>query len=319
MFAGDGGGGEKPFAFSHRLHAEKASLECTDCHAGAEDTEEPGMPSAAQCALCHRNLDEQKPPDRHVATLFADAGVKAAHAGRQSDEIVFSHQAHVERGLECSACHAEVANDDGELAQRGLDMRMSMDTCLDCHASTKGPPEADCAACHVEIRAGVSPPSHRANWTRYHGSIVRARSSERTDQCALCHKPSECVSCHHIVLPESHTNYWRRRGHGLTASMDRASCMTCHDTDSCERCHDEIRPLNHTGAWGAPRDRHCLGCHEPLRGQTCAVCHDGTPSHALATPLPADHNPGMNCRMCHGNGQPLPHEDNGQTCTSCHR
>jgi hypothetical protein len=39
----------------------------------------------------------------------------------------------------------------------------------------------------------------------------------------------------------------------------------------------------------------------------------------MATPLPPDHNAGMNCRMCHGNGQPLPHVDNGQQCTSCHQ
>jgi hypothetical protein len=101
--------------------------------------------------------------------------------------------------------------------------------------------------------------------------------------------------------------------------MDRESCATCHDSDSCDRCHDEIRPQSHVGMWGEPRDRHCLACHEPLRGESCAVCHEATPSHDQATPLPPDHLPGMNCRMCHGNGQPLPHEDNGQTCTSCHR
>jgi hypothetical protein len=27
----------------------------------------------------------------------------------------------------------------------------------------------------------------------------------------------------------------------------------------------------------------------------------------------------MNCRMCHGHGQPLNHADNGTECTSCHR
>ena len=98
-----------------------------------------------------------------------------------------------------------------------------------------------------------------------------------------------------------------------------STCMTCHDADSCRRCHEELRPQSHAGMWGEPLDRHCLSCHEPLRSSSCGVCHSGTPSHEEATPLPPDHNPGMNCRMCHGNGQPLPHVDNGQTCTSCHR
>jgi len=309
---------EKRFAFSHRQHLESGDFDCTDCHSGAEDSEEPGMPSAAQCALCHSSLDAEKPPERRVKSLFGEDGYLAAHAGRQSDEILFSHQKHANRGLECTACHAYVATDDGALPESGAAFLTTMDDCVACHERSSGPPESDCAACHVEIRAGVAPPSHRANWTRFHGSIVRGRADERSDQCALCHKESDCASCHAIVMPENHNNYWRRRGHGLTASMDRQSCETCHDADSCNRCHEEVRPMNHVGGWGAPQDRHCLSCHEPVRGQTCGTCHAGTPSHDQATPMPPDHLPSMNCRMCHGNGQPLPHVDNGQTCTSCH-
>lgn len=309
---------ERPFAFSHRLHVEDEGLECSDCHALWEDSEDPGMPRPAQCALCHADLDEEKPPDLQVAALFDGDRFRAARSGRQSEEILFSHQQHAGRS-ECSACHAAVASDDGELASRAAEVRLSMDTCLACHATSAGPAEADCTACHAEIRQDAPPPSHHADWKRFHGSIFRARPEERRDQCALCHAPSDCTTCHQIELPENHNNYWRRRGHGLTASMDRRSCETCHDTDSCSRCHEETRPLSHTGSWGEPRDRHCTSCHEPLRSTSCGVCHASTPSHEMATPLPPDHTPSMNCRLCHGNGQPLPHVDNGQTCTSCHR
>ena len=309
---------EQRFAFGHRLHVQDEGLECSDCHGTWEDSEDPGMPTAAQCALCHAALDEEKPPEEQVATLYEGSSVRAAHASRQSDEILFSHQKHATLGLDCAACHAEVAEDEGALELRGSELRMSMDACLECHASSSGPALADCAACHAEIRAGVAPPSHRADWTRYHGSVVRGRSTERSDLCALCHQPAECTTCHQIQLPANHNNYWRRRAHGLTASMDRESCSTCHDSDSCQRCHEETRPLSHVGAWGAPKDRHCLECHEPLRSVSCGVCHESTPSHDLATPLPPDHHPGMDCRACHGHGQPLPHVDNGQACTSCH-
>lgn len=307
-----------PLTFSHRVHVEDQGLDCADCHAKWEKDDDPGMPRAAQCALCHSELDAEKAPELKVATLFEGGKYKVTAASRQSDEIVFSHRSHATRGLECAACHAEVAKDDGQLYARGAELRMSMDGCLECHDSNKGPKQDNCTACHVEIRSGVAPPSHLANWKRYHGTVVRGRSSVRSDQCALCHKPSECTDCHHIELPENHNNYWRRRGHGLTASMDRASCETCHDSDSCRRCHEETRPLSHTGGWGDPRDRHCLGCHEPLRSTTCGVCHFATPSHDRATPLPPDHLASMDCRACHGHGQPLPHVDNGQTCTSCH-
>lgn len=310
---------ERPFAFAHRLHVEDQGLECADCHAHWDDSDDPGLPRLAQCALCHAEIDADKPPAQKVASLFDGDGFRAAHASRESDEIQFSHQSHATRGIECTTCHAEVARDEGKLAARGSELRMSMEACLACHATSSGPRDSDCAACHTTIRSGVAPPSHRADWRRYHGSVVRARAEGRADQCALCHQPSECTNCHHVEMPAGHDNYWRRRGHGLTASMDRDSCSTCHDSDSCTRCHDQIQPQSHTGAFGAPRDLHCLQCHEPLRGESCGVCHAATPSHEQATPLPPDHVPGMNCRQCHGNGQPLPHVDNGQTCTSCHR
>jgi hypothetical protein len=310
---------ERPFAFSHRLHVEEEGLECSDCHMLWEESEDPGMPVPGQCALCHEDIDLEKPPTQQVASLFEGTRFRAAQAGRQSEEILFSHQGHATRADDCSVCHAEVADDDGHLAERGSELWLSMEDCLACHASSAGPAEADCAACHSEIGSGIAPTSHHANWRRFHGTVVRDRSKERSDRCALCHQPSECTTCHQIEPPVNHNNYWRRRAHGLIASMDRGSCATCHDSDSCQRCHEETRPASHAGSWGDPRDRHCLACHEPLRGESCGVCHASAASHEQATPLPGDHLPGMNCRQCHGNGQPLPHVDNGQTCTSCHR
>jgi hypothetical protein len=49
--------------FSHRIHVEDQGLDCSDCHVGAEDSDEPGMPVAMQCALCHVDLDAEKPPE----------------------------------------------------------------------------------------------------------------------------------------------------------------------------------------------------------------------------------------------------------------
>jgi len=310
---------EPPFAFPHRLHVEDEGLECGDCHASWEDADDPGMPVEAQCALCHADIDAEKPPARQVATLFVDGRFRVTAAGRQADEVRFSHQAHATRAEDCLVCHRAVAEDEGTLAEQGAALRLSMETCLACHARSAGPDQESCSQCHARISSAVAPPSHRAEWRRYHGTVVRGFADTREDRCDLCHRPSECTLCHQIEPPRSHDNYWRRRGHGLIASMDRASCMTCHDSDSCSRCHDETRPLSHTGSWGEPRDRHCLACHEPLRSDSCGVCHESTPSHDRATPLPGDHLPGMNCRQCHGNGQPLPHVDNGQLCTGCHR
>jgi hypothetical protein len=309
----------RPFAFPHRPHVEDEGLECGDCHGQWEESEDPGRPLAAQCALCHAELDAEKPPGLRFDALFEGERFRVTAAGRQAEEILFSHRDHARRAGDCNACHAVVAADEGRLGELSADVRLSMERCLACHAAGGGPGREDCAACHAERRAERAPPSHRADWTRFHGTLVRARPEARAEQCGLCHRPASCESCHQLELPASHTNYWRRRAHGIEASLDRTRCATCHDTDACQRCHEEVRPSNHAGSWGSPRNRHCLSCHEPLRGESCGVCHGDAGSHVLATPLPADHLPGMDCRQCHGNGQPLPHVDNGQLCTSCHR
>src|SRR6185503_5669133 len=103
-----------------------------------------------QCALCHADIDAKKPKELQVASLFEGESFRAAHASREADEIQFSHLSHATRGLDCTACHAEVARDEGTLAGRSAELRMSMETCLACHDTSAGPRESDCAACHAE-------------------------------------------------------------------------------------------------------------------------------------------------------------------------
>jgi hypothetical protein len=306
---------DRPLAFSHAIHVQQG-MDCTDCHAGAEESDDPGMPAQGQCLLCHKDLDAKKPPERRSSVLFTDGKLQVHHAARVPDEVIFSHKAHVARGLDCSACHPGIQTSE----RIGTEMRISMDACTRCHERTQ-PPGAgpqDCAVCHKEIKKDVSPPSHEHNWRKMHGQSVRAGGEGMSDRCSLCHTESTCTACHSETAPESHNAFWRTRGHGIAAEMDRGSCAACHRPDSCQRCHADTLPASHTGMWGSPRDNHCLTCHFPLTGESCAVCHRSAPSHALAAPMPSWHTPGMNCRQCHGVTQPLPHVDNGSTCTMCH-
>jgi hypothetical protein len=308
--------GEKPFAFSHRLHVEDQGLGCTDCHTKVEKADDPGMPNAKQCALCHADIDAQKPPEKQIGQLFEKDKFKAhLYSAQDKSEIVFSHQKHAARDSDCMACHAAAAKSDAVSA----DMKLSMESCQKCHAERKKGP-SECAGCHQTIRNDVPPPNHNSQWPREHGRTMRAHDNDmRAERCDTCHTEASCIACHKAEAPENHTNYWRRRGHGLSASMDRKSCSACHEPESCQACHSQTKPSNHTGTWGQPQDRHCLTCHEPLRYEdNCQTCHKSTPSHALATPMPSWHLPSMNCRQCHGNGQPLPHVDNGSNCIECH-
>jgi len=306
------GTGSKPFAFSHRLHFGEQKLACVDCHRGADNADDPGMPSAAQCKLCHSELDAKKPPDRHVALLFEGRNYLGAHASRLADEVRFSHKQHV-AGQQCSACHTGI--ETNEVIEPS--MAITMGDCQKCHAERNVANQ--CATCHQQIDTNWVPGTHGRQWPRLHGQTVRAHTDGVVNQCTLCHQESSCTQCHLDVPPANHNNYFRLRGHGLCARVDRQQCSVCHRSDSCDSCHNETRPMSHVGNWGAPRDNHCMGCHFPVQDNSCSTCHKGTPSHATATPLPPGHNPAMNCRQCHGVTQPLPHVDKGDQCTLCHR
>jgi hypothetical protein len=309
----DAFGPPPPLGFSHQVHVSKEGLDCADCHRTWEAADDPGMPALAQCQLCHQEIDAKKPPERQVATLFDGKNYKARRASRLDAEIVFSHRQHATGGLACAECHAGI--ETNEVIDASVAVRMA--ECSSCHAAKARPNE--CSTCHKEIRADLAPKSHAHVWLRQHGRVVRAQGEATADQCSLCHEESTCKDCHNNVRPENHNQYFIRRGHGLIARMDRETCAVCHRSDSCDRCHREVKPMNHAGLWGSTQNTHCLTCHFPLQASGCQVCHKGTPSHALAAPLPPGHDPGMNCRQCHGLTAPMPHVDKGDQCIACHR
>ncbi|MCI0341463.1 MAG: cytochrome c3 family protein [Planctomycetales bacterium] len=301
-----------PPGFSHRVHAAEG-LECDSCHAGAAERVEAGWPTLRQCLLCHEETDAEKPPERRAAAFFADGKAISARLADVPDEVRFSHARHAEAGLACAECHGDVAAGDRVTGA----VRVGKAACMDCHAE-RGAPN-DCATCHATWRPETAPASHRKNWRRAHGATVRERSEASADRCELCHAESACDECHRAEPPSSHGPHFRERAHGILASMDREACATCHETSSCNRCHQETSPRSHRAGWGSPKNTHCIECHFGME-QGCGTCHSGTPSHALAAPLPAGtHTPAMNCRQCHGVTQPLPHVDKGDNCTDCHR
>ncbi|MBM4062895.1 MAG: hypothetical protein FJ265_17640, partial [Planctomycetes bacterium] len=154
----------KPFVFDHKVHLNPdLPLECGSCHAGWENSDQPGMPSPGVCALCHDARDKDKPPDRKVAALFDGEVYKAQRVAKLGGDVKFSHQRHATSPETCSACHRGIETNtrvDGSLA-------VSMTACVDCHGQQKIANE--CATCHDRIRVDVAPDSHAFQWQRLHG------------------------------------------------------------------------------------------------------------------------------------------------------
>lgn len=142
------------------------------------------------------------------------------------------------------------------------------------------------------------PQSHKANWLEYHGSFVTAEGNSPGKpgrSCTICHGKGDCIACHETKLPRDHTNFWRKRSHGLMAEGNRQRCLICHRQDFCVRCHSETAPRTHTATW---RTRHCTWCHYnggSAPADNCVVCH----KVALHASAPHTVNGSINCSLCH--------------------
>jgi len=284
---------------------------CTDCHTQRNAPKE--------CATCHEDQRADVKPASHDEAFLANHGqiVPAGWREGEGGSCAICHEV----PQTCNQCHAETRPaSHGEPRFGSTHGRLAPDgwrdgaggSCATCHDVPQF-----CNACHT----GVKPDSHReAGWRPQHG---RGDSDARdgpfqTTSCALCHEEQSCQRCHALEQPRNHNNSFKRRLHGIAASMERQSCLTCHKQDACNRCHETTKPITHKGSFGSGAQAHCLGCHDPLPSNGCYACHKNTLGHLTATPLPAGapHATATDCRTCHA---VIPHFDDGGNCRRCHR
>lgn len=307
---------DAPLAFSHRVHVMEQGMDCEACHEDAWYEDAAGWPWQDTCLVCHDDLDADRPEERRIEFAFLpDEDGRLAYASHSAlaHEVIFSHLAHVQAEVGCAECH--VGLEDAERV--GPEHAVDMASCIRCHEERAQP--AACETCHHEIDQDWLPPNHTLGWERAHGHAFRMCAGDAAQECSTCHDERSCAECHQVTPPRNHNNTFRTRTHGFHAALDRDGCATCHEPDTCTQCHLTTTPRSHTPAtFGGTRSRHCLGCHLPLQDNGCSVCHPGTPSHALASPMPDWHHPAMNCRQCHGITAPLPHVDKGDDCNACH-
>lgn len=304
-------------AFSHKRHVVEEDMECAACHKDAETADKAGMPAVKSCMKCHESIDEKKTPEHRIAAFVKDEKPQWSDITLLPEETKFSHKVHAEAKVQCASCHKGIKASTAITAS----LRVTMKECQSCHAKTGvgGNAPDNCAVCHTSIGKDTKPKSHERNWKELHGRDIGFLSHGSPWRCELCHTRQSCDQCHRNELPKSHNNFWRLRGHGVVADVDRSRCRVCHTEDSCERCHRETAPANHRGNW---EDNHCLSCHFPLKDSACFVCHKSTPSHSAAPRLPGNNThrnaTANDCRTCHF-GLRLRHVDNGTSCLQCHQ
>lgn len=134
----------QPVAFSHRVHAGDAGLECLFCHTGADQGDFAEIPTAADCMACHEQVAADSPEvQKVVAAAEKGEEIPWVPVYRVPDIVFFSHQEHLAAGEACATCHGPVETRD--VLQK--EVSTSMTACLDCHRERGAP--VHCALCHV--------------------------------------------------------------------------------------------------------------------------------------------------------------------------
>jgi hypothetical protein len=132
----------QPIAFSHKKHAS-VGLSCLQCHSGAAEQDQAGLPNTEQCMVCHETVLNDNPEIKKLAGAHKRGEkVKWVRVYQVPDFVFFSHASHVKAGELCVTCHGPVHQRD-VLAK---EVSTTMTSCMNCHAARKA--SRECSLCH---------------------------------------------------------------------------------------------------------------------------------------------------------------------------
>ena len=146
----------QPAEFNHRVHKDKASQKCADCHGLSADGA-LGTPVLASCGGCHAEPMGNMASEKTLVASWVKPGreIPWRSYARQPMNVRFPHAVHVNLAkLSCEKCHG-TRGDSTQVATYQENkisgysrhaVSMSMSDCEDCHKQ-KGV-TAGCLGCH---------------------------------------------------------------------------------------------------------------------------------------------------------------------------
>lgn len=278
------------------LGGKHLALECTKCHAHADDTLlEKGAQRfgglAQACASCHKDPHEGQLPDckscHGEEQPFAQAPL---YQHTQLFPLAGSHA-----GVACAKCHTKSSptsiEADGAAQRAG---RLALRACQACHESP-----------------------HRADFL---AAAANSLGKPRESACVECHPLSarSFRGAEARLTPAQHA----LSGFALVAPHDRQECKQCHAPgepfaaahpgralESCISCHKDP----HAGQFGA---RGCRECHEDLRWKPSRI---DLVAHARAGFALEDAHAKVECNACHlVRAEVRRYADTPKLCSGCH-
>jgi len=138
---------EQPLPFSHELHVGQNKIQCQYCHNQVEFSKTSNVPALSTCMNCHQQVNGSKNPDaiKKLREAYADGKpVEWVKVHLLPDHVQFNHQAHVNRGVNCSTCHGPIET----MAKVYQYSDLSMGWCVNCHRQPENKAPLNCSTCH---------------------------------------------------------------------------------------------------------------------------------------------------------------------------
>lgn len=143
LYGRRGIGLEQPIPFSHRVHANDKKISCFFCHPEAMSTPHAGVPPLQTCMLCHERIAIAYPPIEKVRkAYFENRPILWERIHVLPEFTYFDHSMHINRQIDCGACHGNVTRMDRVVLQQKLEMGF----CVTCHKQLNI--SHDCFICH---------------------------------------------------------------------------------------------------------------------------------------------------------------------------
>ncbi len=128
-----GAGPLQPIPFSHRLHAGHKDIDCRFCHSYVDRSIHPGIPPVEKCLYCHNHIITNHPEIRKEHNYFnTNTPTPWKKVFYVPEHVVFNHERHIKREVQCTSCHGDVAAVD-----RLKSHSFKMGFCIACHKKEK--------------------------------------------------------------------------------------------------------------------------------------------------------------------------------------
>lgn len=126
-------GPEQPIAFSHQLHAGIKNIQCRFCHPYVERSIHPGLPPVEKCLYCHNYIIANHPEILKEHNYYnSNTPTAWRKAFYLPEHVLFNHERHIKKEIECQSCHGKV-----ETMDRIKGERFKMGFCIECHKLKK--------------------------------------------------------------------------------------------------------------------------------------------------------------------------------------